>query len=86
MRACGYYSIGETDSLHMVAEIAKIPFKVARAVHRRPDVRPPGRCLWNRSCGRAGKRPANFRVCGDENGGFYFDYLGIDMDFQFQKG
>ena len=85
MRAYGYYSIGETDSLHMVAEIAKIPFKVAEpfTVGLMSDLR--------------GDAYGTVRVEGPvndlqtsgyvemKNGGFYFDYLGIDMDFQFQK-
>ena len=66
MRAYGYYSIGETDSLHMVAEIAKIPFKVAEpfTVGLMSDLR--GDAYGTVRVEGPVKRPANFRVCGDE--------------------
>lgn len=85
MRAYGYYYLGETDSLNMVAEISKVPFLVAEPFTKGLMSNLSGDAYGNIKV----QGPLNkLETTGNiemKNGGFTFDYLGTDMSFKFQK-
>jgi hypothetical protein len=85
MRAYGYYYLGDTDSLNMVAEISKVPFLVAEPFTKGLMSNLSGDAYGNIKV----QGPlSNLQTTGNiemKNGGFTFDYLGTDMSFKFQK-